>query len=619
MSAHPEEPAAKRLKAQSQLLKNRATAIFNALTAPSLQSLTAGNCSDPDQLHRLPYPVPELQIGALERFPLDSEDRFLYMGRRQFAKIWKEVETTRFNEITVFGSEGYGKSFILAALVCCLIRDTAVFRGKARDARAGAAAGESTVVGVPSSYGNHSRNGGRLPRVVYIPNCDMLLSSFAMTLQAAFILAYADDDRAMVAIADLETTTAFSNWVGLRGTTDEFIFVLDQHNALDSTPESDLKSRANKHDIASFLQNLRLRHLSILGASPNSPLATKPQSTHKQSGFSRFDLFGGLVPVDNLTDLTEWNAWRRHFGEQLPEMDQQEETTMQFLTGLVPLYLHAVVAATRIAKADVKQRVIETARKDAEETAAENGGDQKDIEQAGQDAAEAAAQLDYKPMFTDVWPNAALETMRDQRNNISDFSSGIQCNPLQRWNDYTKFIDAALVGGTVPPIGVRDLYDHRYFFVSPQNRAHCLSGNIAEAAAQDLTSKSSGHFLTRARDQLHLAAQANPSIQGFLVEQVVIAAINKFGLEVSLPHSNGKGKKPAVNKKVLIVPQELRTFSTPTDYAIEHQAEIVLWVPNKFNYTAVDAVLRIRPLLQDDKKPKVPARFSCLFCMRQPD
>ena len=61
-----------------------------------------------------------------------------------------------------------------------------------------------------------------------------MLSSLTKTLQAAFILAYADDNVAMCEIASL-TREDFRDEVGLRGTTDEFIFVLDQHTALDST------------------------------------------------------------------------------------------------------------------------------------------------------------------------------------------------------------------------------------------------------------------------------------------------------------------------------------------------------------------------------------------------
>jgi hypothetical protein len=325
----------------------------------------------------------------------------------------------------------------------------------------------------------------------------------------------------------------------------------------------------------------------------------------------RFDLFGGLVSLEKPHDLTEWNAWQVHFAAGLPEMDQDEETTMLFLTGRVPLYLHALIAATTDAAPACKLAVVHAAVEEAKAAAKAAGGDER---KAGEDAEQVASAGSYKPLFQEVWPGAIHHELHSQVKNITNFSEGIV--RTGRWDSYAEFIDAALVGATAIHLGHQGLYDHRYFYVGKSGAAHCVCGHVAECAALDLTRKSQEHFLNHARDRLLLGkALGNPSVRGFLIEHVMIAAINKNGLDVHMLHMPAASRGAAAGAAPVpvdavehVVPKALKHFTSPEDYATGQQEDVVLWVPYLFNYTGVDAVLRIKPPAPHEK-PKVPTRL----------
>jgi hypothetical protein len=109
-------------------MREQAIEIYKELLSDKCANLTSEVCSDPTQLQMLPFPAvafpPFLSPGP--RFTLDAQNRFQYMGRTAFAALWHALKTTCGNEIVVYGTEGYGKSFILAALACCLIRNSRV-------------------------------------------------------------------------------------------------------------------------------------------------------------------------------------------------------------------------------------------------------------------------------------------------------------------------------------------------------------------------------------------------------------------------------------------------------------------------------------------------------------
>jgi chromosomal replication initiation ATPase DnaA len=88
-----------------------------------------------------------------------TEGNWSYVGRMKFKELLQELkevrESTKYTALWLYGTQGYGKFHLLAALVCYL-----------------AAADE---------------------RIVYIPGCRAMLNSPVRYIQAAMLFAWADD------------------------------------------------------------------------------------------------------------------------------------------------------------------------------------------------------------------------------------------------------------------------------------------------------------------------------------------------------------------------------------------------------------------------------------------
>jgi hypothetical protein len=80
--------------------------------------------SDPNEVFDLPFPsVNEIP----PRFSLLAKREISYMGREPFSQVWKTFGIVESNPhqrqaIYVYGGKGLGKSYILAALACLLVR-----------------------------------------------------------------------------------------------------------------------------------------------------------------------------------------------------------------------------------------------------------------------------------------------------------------------------------------------------------------------------------------------------------------------------------------------------------------------------------------------------------------
>jgi len=83
------------------------------------------NYSDPKNVYQLPFP----SVNATpRRFSLSDDEEFSDMGRECFVKVWPEeflevqLNSLYRQVIYVYGGKGFGKSHILAAFACLLIR-----------------------------------------------------------------------------------------------------------------------------------------------------------------------------------------------------------------------------------------------------------------------------------------------------------------------------------------------------------------------------------------------------------------------------------------------------------------------------------------------------------------
>ena len=77
--------------------------------------------TNPEKLHLL---FPFIGLPPSSRFEI-SEGRFPYTGREKFRELWERVEKiapNRWGETFLYGTGGYGKSHLLAALACFLIQ-----------------------------------------------------------------------------------------------------------------------------------------------------------------------------------------------------------------------------------------------------------------------------------------------------------------------------------------------------------------------------------------------------------------------------------------------------------------------------------------------------------------
>jgi len=213
--------------------------------------------SNPTYDTRFPFPfVGKTRQG---RFNIDeeSEEKFWsYMGREKFAELvtlFNEVRrSTAYSALYVYGTRGYGKSHLLAALVCLL------------------AAGKD--------------------RVVYIPDCRECFPNPVLYMKHAMLFAWADDESKQQDIIAMNTEKEIYEFFEGR---EDVVFVIDQLNALDTHKD---KSRADQKDhLSRWLEYLLLFHKAVLSSSANNHaiLNEMPRQTTKKMMY----VYGGLTKV----------------------------------------------------------------------------------------------------------------------------------------------------------------------------------------------------------------------------------------------------------------------------------------------------------------------------------
>ena len=118
------------------------------------------------------------------------------MGRERFAelleRLWDIQRRHDRSALWVYGTKGYGKSHLLAALVCFL--------------------------------------SARKEKVVYIPDCREYVQDPVRYLQMAMLFAWADDDNIQREIIGLDTWKKIDDFFQ---SCKNIIFVIDQMNALE--------------------------------------------------------------------------------------------------------------------------------------------------------------------------------------------------------------------------------------------------------------------------------------------------------------------------------------------------------------------------------------------------
>ena len=182
------------------------------------------------------------------------------MGRERFRDLLNKLRRTQQNRrrtaLWVYGTRGYGKSHLLAALVCYL-----AVRGE---------------------------------RVVYIPDCRECLKSPVEYIQAAMLFAWADDDDDNIQreIISLDTQEKIRHFFR---SNQKILFVIDQMNGLAEMDGDDNQTRDRKGKVREWLDGCRASHKAILSASANYKAYL--QSSEMQNTEVTMRVYGGLTEV----------------------------------------------------------------------------------------------------------------------------------------------------------------------------------------------------------------------------------------------------------------------------------------------------------------------------------
>ncbi|CAG8610228.1 10899_t:CDS:2 [Funneliformis mosseae] len=247
--------------------------------------------SNPKNSLSLPFPF----LGSkkpVERFAFnDDEFSFTFMGRREFKNVLDEINKLRatyYMEMFIYGTMGYGKSYILSAITCYL------FRVK--------------------------------KRVVYLPDCRALSLDPVDYIKSALFLTYVNDLEEINRISLCETLGDIVDF--FKSVDERLYFIIDQLNALDGndtgiTPQT-------KIEIREIINKIRNKHFCIKSASANNERARQYK---KQTDEIKMALYGGLKE----DEMLEW--WVRH--GHLLDHDERENQMKEIedITGCVPLFL----------------------------------------------------------------------------------------------------------------------------------------------------------------------------------------------------------------------------------------------------------------------------------------
>ena len=189
--------------------------------------------SDPTQVFDLPFPF----LGELPRetFKLSS-NMFTYMGRERFRELWagfSKMQNDGWDRLYLYGTAGYGKSHMLAALACLLIKQQ---KG-----------------------------------VVYLPDCRAMLSGFVPYIKMALLLTFGDSPKRQKMVEALKTEKDIEIFLDNQARLERLYFIVDQINALEPTTADQDQTIIDKKRHANYwLGDFCFRHCLIEGASPSN-------------------------------------------------------------------------------------------------------------------------------------------------------------------------------------------------------------------------------------------------------------------------------------------------------------------------------------------------------------
>ena len=195
-----------------------------------------------------------------ERFSIGENEDWNYVQRAKSKELLDgvhELITTPCAGLWLFGTIGYGKSHLLAALVCYLV-----------------ATGS---------------------RVLYLPDCRACLDNPFKYVQAAMLLCWAESPRLQMEVMALRTLGGISDFISRQFREDKpVIFVIDQMNALEPVP-GDSEKNKERAALESWLMACSSSYKRVFGRSVNH--VSHQKSLQKQMNILRVYAYGGLTEV----------------------------------------------------------------------------------------------------------------------------------------------------------------------------------------------------------------------------------------------------------------------------------------------------------------------------------
>jgi hypothetical protein len=212
--------------------------------------------SDPTFECTLPFPFVGRE--APVRFKV-VEENWQYVGRTKFKELLQELKKVQasgtYSTVWLYGTQGYGKSHLLAALVCYLA---------AQD-----------------------------ERVVYISDCRSLLENPVQYFRATMLFAWADDvatQKIIMTLNTLEEIQKFFEKFFESG--EKILFVIDQMNALKIDGPREKKKR---EDLSDWIKLFTFGHKKVYSSSANNTDYHKGAQNQNQN--EMLPVYGGFTEV----------------------------------------------------------------------------------------------------------------------------------------------------------------------------------------------------------------------------------------------------------------------------------------------------------------------------------
>ena len=191
-----------------------------------------------------------------------------------------------------------------------------------------------------------------------------------------------------------------------------------------------------------------------------------------------------------------------------------------------------------------------------------------------------------------------LKEVSKIQRNLKKFVGDLKDDSYPSRFDALDFMTSAICKGS--HLDEPEFYDARYFCVL-DGIAHTIGQYVGRCAASVIEAN---RRLDLFRSSLWIntirSHRSNPSVLGFLVEKAVLGYLSNIDVVMRLLDRNDLRHESV----------EVRTFKHGTEAATLSSAPVTLYIPEEFNYKAVDCVLRIidrkheKPSSQATRKSK---------------